>query len=71
MAAIPSIKPLGYPRPTDICDGCKGVIILNWGEKIKPHWKHKLCKELLIRFLLGGGILKFYTKCHKCTRKVS
>lgn len=32
---------LRYPRPTDICDNCQGIIILCWGEKVKPYWRHK------------------------------
>ena len=30
-----------YPRPRDICDECKGAIVLKWGTKVtKAYWSH-------------------------------
>lgn len=32
---------LSYPRPTDTCLECDGIVILCWGEKVRPYWRHK------------------------------
>lgn len=30
-----------HPRPTMQCDGCRGTLILCWGDIRKPYWRHK------------------------------
>lgn len=30
----------GYPRPRGECDGCQLPIVLCWGEKTTPYWRH-------------------------------
>src|SRR5258706_5160057 len=43
LAAIVSTHEAGglsYPRPAGECFQCKGKIILCWGDKIKPHYRH-------------------------------
>jgi hypothetical protein len=30
-----------HPRPRQSCTDCKRLLLLAWGDKIKPHWRHE------------------------------
>lgn len=65
-----TMKPFEYPRPTDNCSNCKGVIIFCYGKIRKPYWRHhvkSLCKQKIegesaIHKICKKSILEFLRK---------
>jgi hypothetical protein len=78
---------LTYPRPTEICDSCKGEIVLCWGAQVSPYIKHKSgkscentagesfihkrAKQLLVSFLNRGYEISFYSNCNRCNSELT
>ena len=76
-----------YPRPTEQCPDCRGIVVLCWGKKLKPHWRHKVnnsgchnageslnhkyAKQLLSEFLSSGGKIEYRQDCKNCKNQES
>lgn len=71
----------GYPRPRGRCNDCDSPIVMCWGEKTVPYWRHiskmgcdtnpgesethRIAKEMLRSFLVTGT-LDASTRCTRC-----